>query len=209
MADFFLGPDEGLGFFVVGVDEGIDVFLQLLKAGKGSATKRLTLQDGEPIFDLIELGCSCRREMKVHPGVLVEPTLILLMGVEVIENDVEVAAWKSRDHAVHEPEKFNATAPLRMCCNDLPGGDFEGSKQRRRAVALVIVALARQRAAVGQLQVALRPLQRLDRRLLVHAQHDGLLGRSDIEANNIGGFAVKSGSLLSHQDLRAARSILW
>jgi len=35
------------------------------------------------------------------------------------------------------------------------------------------------------------------------------LGRGDVEANNIAALAVKFGSLLSHQDLRAARSILW
>src|ERR1700738_2754419 len=34
-------------------------------------------------------------------------------------------------------------------------------------------------------------LQSLDRRLFVHAQHNGLLGRGDIEANNIGGFGRK------------------
>jgi len=56
---------------------------------------------------------------------------------------------------------------------------------------LVVVAVAGQGAAIGQLQIALRSLQSLDRRLFVHAQHNGLLGRSDIEANNIGGFGGK------------------
>ena len=53
------------------------------------------------------------------------------------------------------------------------------------------MALAGQGAAIGQLQIALRSLQSLDRRLFVHAQHNGLLGRGDIEANNIGGFGRK------------------
>ena len=56
---------------------------------------------------------------------------------------------------------------------------------------LVIVALAGQGAAIGQLQITLRSLQRLDRGLLVHAQHNGLRGRGDVEANNIGGFGRK------------------
>src|SRR6516164_2827450 len=56
---------------------------------------------------------------------------------------------------------------------------------------LVIVALAGQGAAIGQLQITLRSLQSLDRGLLVHAQHNGLRGRDDIEADNIRGFGRK------------------
>src|ERR1700675_2673542 len=78
-----------------------------------------------------------------------------------------------------------------MRCDDLSGGDFERRKQRCRAMPLVVVALAGQSAAIGQLQIALRSLQSLDRRLFVHAQHNCLLGRGDIEANNIGGFGRK------------------
>src|ERR1700758_4969400 len=56
---------------------------------------------------------------------------------------------------------------------------------------LVIVALAGQSAAIGQLQITLRSLQSLDRGLLVHAQHNGLRGRGDIQADNIRGFGRK------------------
>src|SRR5713226_6172050 len=75
--------------------------------------------------------------------------------------------------------------------DDLSGGDFKRRKQRCRAMPLVVVALARQGAAIGQLQIALRSLQSLDRRLFVHAEHNGPLGRGDIEANDIGGFGRK------------------
>ena len=75
--------------------------------------------------------------------------------------------------------------------DDLSAGDFKRRKQRCRAMPLVVVALAGQGAAIGQLQIALRSLQSLDRRLFVHAQHNGFLGRGDIEANNIGGFCRK------------------
>jgi hypothetical protein len=44
------------------------------------------------------------------------------------------------------------------------GGRFEGGKQGRGAVALVIVAVPAQRPAVRRLQIALRPFQDLDRR---------------------------------------------
>ena len=69
--DFFLGPDEGLSLFVVCVDVGIDVLLELLKACEGGAAERLPLQDREPNLDLIEPGRACRREVKLHISAVV------------------------------------------------------------------------------------------------------------------------------------------
>ena len=53
-------------------------------------------------------------------------------------------------------------------------------------MALVIMAVATQGASVGQLQIALRPLQRLDRGLLVDTEHNRLVGRCHVEANDVG-----------------------
>ncbi len=78
MTDLFLGPDEGLSLVVVGFDVGIDVLLELFEACEGSAAERLPLQDREPNLDLIEPGRACRREMKLHIGMGLEPMLILL-----------------------------------------------------------------------------------------------------------------------------------
>jgi len=159
---FFLGPDEWLSVLVIRLDVGIDVLLELLEACEGGAAKRLPLQDREPYLDLVEPGRAGRREMKLHIGMGLEPVLVLLVGAEVIEDDVELTVWKSRSDAVHEVEKLDAAAAFRMRCDDLPGGDFERRKQRCRSMPLVIMALAGQSAAVGQLQIALRSLQSLN-----------------------------------------------
>ena len=55
---------------------------------------------------------------------------------------------------------------------------------------LVVVAVPGERAAVRQLEVALGALQRLDRRLLVSAQDDRVVGRGHVEADDIGGLAA-------------------
>src|SRR3979411_379622 len=78
-----------------------------------------------------------------------------------------------------------------MSSDDLSGGDFERRKQCCGAMPLVIVALAGQGAALGQLQITLRSVQSLDRGLLVTAQTHDPTGRGNIEANNIGGFGRK------------------
>src|SRR6516162_3290136 len=112
LTDVFLGPDERLGSVVVCVDVGIDVILQLLEACEGGAAERLPLQDRKPHLDLIEPGRSCRREMKLHVGVGLEPMLVLLVGVEVVEDDVKLPVRKRRADAVHEIEKLDATTPF-------------------------------------------------------------------------------------------------
>ena len=110
MTDLFLGPDEGLGSVVVCVDIGIDVFLKLLEACEGGAAERLPLQDRKPYLDLIEPGRTCRREMELHIGMGLEPILILLVGVEIIEDDVKLPVRKGRGETVHEIKKLDAAS---------------------------------------------------------------------------------------------------
>ena len=61
------------------------------EACEGRAAERLPLQDREPYLDLIEPGRACRREMKLHIGMGLEPTLVLLVGVEIVEDNVKLA----------------------------------------------------------------------------------------------------------------------
>ena len=109
------------------------------------------------------------------------------------------------DDVVHEVEELDAPTALIVRGRHLAGGHLEGGEQRRGAVALVFVAMAGQRPAVRQLQIALRPLQRLDRGLLVDADDDRVLGRRQVEPDDSAALAANSGSLLSHQDLRPGK----
>ena len=88
------------------------MLLELFEACEGGAAERLPLQDREPYLALIEPGRACRREMKLHIGVGLEPVLVLFMGVEVVEDDVKLAVRKSRGDAVHEIEKLDAAPPV-------------------------------------------------------------------------------------------------
>ena len=48
--------------------------------------------------------------MKMDFGVFLEPALVLLMGVEIVDNDVKLATREGGNDAVHEAEELN-TAP--------------------------------------------------------------------------------------------------
>src|SRR5215218_8141227 len=75
----------------------------------------------------------------------------------------------------------------------LPVATSKAAKQRRGAVALVIVAVAGQRSAVRKLQISLCPLQRLDRGLFVDADDDRILGRRHVQPDHVGGLGGKFG----------------
>src|SRR6516162_7141081 len=127
--------------------------------GERSAAERLALKDGEPCLDLIEPGSSRWGEMEVHSGMLLEPTLVLLVGIEIIQHDVKLAVGKGGNDLVHEAKEFDAPAPLFVLAQNLAGRDIESREQGRRPMPLVVVALAGQRPPGRQLQIALRPLK--------------------------------------------------
>ena len=55
------------------------------------------------------------------------------------------------------------------------------------------MAEARQRPAIWQPEVALGALQGLDVRLLIDAQHQRILGRVEVEANDVSGLSRELG----------------
>jgi hypothetical protein len=49
------------------------------------------LQDRKPCFDLIEPRRPGRSEMEMDFGMFLEPALVLLMSVQIVEDDVKLA----------------------------------------------------------------------------------------------------------------------
>ena len=68
--------------------------------------------------------------------------------------------------------------------DDLPGGDFQGREQGGGPVTNVVMGLAG-RDARPHRQEWSRAIQRLDLALLVHRQHDGAGGRTEIQPDNV------------------------
>src|SRR5262249_54301339 len=119
----------------------------------------------------------CRGEMEMHVRVTLEPAIVLwLVGVEVVEDDMDGGVRVISDDIVHEIEKFDAPSAIFVRRGDLAGGHLEGRKQRRSAIAFVIVTVTGQRPAIGELQISLSAFEGLDRGLLVDADDDRVLG---------------------------------
>src|ERR1041385_8688445 len=142
--DFGFGPDERLGVLIVGFDEGIDVLSELFDRGEGGAMQRLSFQDGEPDFNLVEPRSPRGCEVEVNVRMTLEPSVVLgLVGAEVVENDMDgsVGVAIGSDDVVHEIEEFDATSTLFVRDGDFAGGHLESGKQGRGAVALVVMAM--------------------------------------------------------------------
>src|SRR6478672_8095318 len=92
-----------------------------------------------------------------------EPLFVLLVRIQIIEDDLEPGLGIGRNNLVHEGQELLAAPALLVRARDL--------------------------ASVRQLQIALRALQRLDRRFLVDTYDDGIVRRRHVEADHIGSLA--------------------
>ena len=169
--------------------------------------ERLALQDGEPALDLIEPRGACRRKVECHERVALEPFVVLLVCIQIVEDDLEPCLWIGGNDVIHEVEKFLAATAFLVCGPDLAGGNLEGGKQGCRAMPFVVVAVPGQGASVRQFQVALRPFKGLDRRLLIDAENNRVLGRRQIETDHIGGLCRKIRIVALAPAFAPARSI--
>jgi hypothetical protein len=147
--DLGFGPNKRLGGFIVGIDESIDVLSKLFNRCEGCAVQGLAFQDREPDFDLVEPGGPRRREVEMHVRMTLEPAVVLgLVGIEVVEDDMDGRVRMSGDDIIHEVEELDGPPALLVRGRHLASGYFEGGEQRRGAVAFVIVAMSGQRSTV-------------------------------------------------------------
>ena len=125
--------------------------------------------------------------MEMNLGVLLGPFFLFHeVAAEVVEHDMEFFAGMKRHELIHEIKEFDPAFALIMAGMDLAGDSVQGRKKRSRAMALILMGEAGERAAIGHSQPALRPLEGLNARLLVNRKHDGIIGRTQVETNHIG-----------------------
>ena len=101
-------------------------------------------------IDLIEPGGLCRGQVEMNVCVTLQPAIVLgLVGVEIVENNMEFAAGVLGDDAVHEIEEFDAAPTLVLAPGHLAGCNVQSREQSRRAMTLAIMRLPGQRPAVS------------------------------------------------------------
>ena len=76
-----------------------------------------------------------------------------VVGAEVVQHDMDRPAGIVRDHLIHERQELLSSAPFTVHPPDRASEDVECRKERRGAVALVLMAHTADGLTVGQAKV--------------------------------------------------------
>ncbi len=182
-----LDPAERAWILVVGLQVQADRVLELARAAVNTTRQLLACQFGEPPLHLVDPGRVRWREVEVEPSVPDEPTLHRwrLVRAERVEHHVHLkVGWHLSIDVIEEGAELHRTMAATDLGPHLARRHHESGRQRRRAVAPV-VETAPLRVARPHRQHWLRAIQRLDLRLLVDAHNRHLVGRAQVEPDDV------------------------
>ena len=169
-------------------DEEIDLVRQFPDAGERAASNGRLSDDAEPALDLVESRGIVGGVVDVvisrspcEPG----SDLRVLVGGVVVGDEVNIEGFGEVgvDVALEGEELLVAMALLALG-DELSGGDVEGGEQGGGAVTDVILGDPFD-VAQPHRQHRLDVVECLDLGFLVDTQHDGVVGRVEIEADDI------------------------
>ena len=128
------------------------------------------------------------RPVEARPRSQPLPDLGVLVRRIVVQHEVDVQL--RRHLPVDQPQERQellVTVPLPALPEHLSSGDVQGGEQRRRAVPDVVVGVAFG-VAEAHRQRRLGAIERLNLRLLVHAQDHRVVGRVEVQPDDVAHF---------------------
>ena len=109
----------------------------------------------------------------------------MLMGAVVVDDEVEVKAWRGfLLYFLEKADEFLMAVTGQAVADHLSVEHAECRKECRRPVTPVVVCAGSQ-APLLHGKPRLGPVEGLDLALLVDAEHHGLVGRVKVEADNV------------------------
>lgn len=175
---------------VVSGDVIVNGLFQCFDASEAVAPDAIGGDIAEPALHHIEPGTGGGDEVNVEAGMLRKPRLDLgmLVRAEVVGDQMQIKI--RRGLLINEPQElqpFLMSMPFHAGPDQLAAGHLHRREQRRRAMPPVVV---RHRPATTLLerQARLGAIQGLNLALLVHTEHDGVLGRKQVQAHHVDQF---------------------
>ena len=160
---------------------------QLRHATEASGPDALLRDVGEETLHEVHPGTRGGGEMHVEPGAPLQPCLhlgLLVRGVIVCNQmDIQVLGRLAVE-LLEEAQPLYMRVLLLGPVDQFPVQVVQRGEQRDRAVPDVIVRLGAD-VPLAQREAGLRAFQGLALRFLVAAEHQGLLGRVEVQANHI------------------------
>ena len=103
--------------------------------------KSLFAENAEEAFDEIDPRRVGRGVVEMHTRVPREPPLGggVLVNIQIVEDDMEIAAWKRGHHGIHESQENHRRPAVPDLRHDFAARRVEGREQRLRPMADVFV----------------------------------------------------------------------
>ena len=132
--------------------------------------------------------------------------LLGFVGREVVSDDMDLlAAWLVGDNVREEGDELGRRVPGGRLAQDFAGLGVERGVQRQRAVPEVLEAVSLG-AARRERQDRVFAIQRLDRGLLIDAEHRRVLWRVQIQADDLGRLGLEVRIVRGHVAFEPMRS---
>jgi hypothetical protein len=202
-----VSPFNGSSGFVIVSDVTQDFSSKIGDGGKNAAGDDLSLNLGEPDFDLVQPGRIGRCKMDADVGMTGQEVLdeFGFMSREIVGNDVDLAPEGLGSHDLSKKvDELGAGMALRGLAKDFSAAGIEGSIQRKGAVTVILKAMSLG-AARGKGQDGIQAVQGLDGSLFVDAKDGGMIRRVQIEADNVSGLFLEIGILAQHVTAQPVR----
>ena len=200
-------PFNGFGREVVLTDIAHKFAFQIGDRGKDAAGDHVALDLGEPEFHLIQPGRVGRREMELDVRMRVQELAHLRGFVrrEVVADDMDFfALGLARADIGEKSDELGAGVPRCGLTHDFAGLGVERRVQRQRSMAVVLKAMAFESAWRKQ-QNRIEPVERLDRSLLIDAEHGRMCRRIQIQPDYVGGLRLEIRIIGGHVALKPVR----
>src|SRR4030067_664460 len=183
--DNMLSPFKRMCVLGIGSDEGVNSLTKVSVRSGTQPFQSLPPQYAKPAFHLVEPRGMGRRVMEMDKGMLYQPPVVLwLVGLQVVHDNVKFLLRVLGDYLVHEIQKLPAAAAQIMADMYHAGSYLQSSKQGSSTMPLILMAKPAQGLPIRQAEPSLRPLKRLNSRLLVHTNNHGVLWRVHVKLTN-------------------------
>jgi hypothetical protein len=202
-----VGPFDGSSRLVVMADVTKDFSAEILDGGKNASGDDLSLNFGEPDFDLVKPRRISGCKMNANLGMIGQEVVDELgfMGREIVSDNVDLASEGLGSHDLGEKvDELSAGMALSRLAEDFSASGIKGSVKRKSAVAVIFKAMSLG-SARRKRQNRIQAVQGLDGSLFVYAKDGGMIRRVQIEADNVSGLLLEVGILAQHVTAQPVR----
>ena len=195
-----IGPLEGFGSFVMGLDIASDFASKVRSGSEDAAGEQIALNFGEPDFELIEPGRVSRGVVELNVRMKGEELRHSsgLMRRKVIGNDVDLLSrGLGGDDVGQKSDELGAGVAQGGFAHHLPAGDLQGRIERKSTMPEIFKPMTFG-AAWRQRQDRIEPIKSLNSALFIDAKDRGVGRRLEVETDNVGRLGLEIRVIAGH-----------